>query len=155
MAERLLAVIGYPIKHSLSPVFQQAALDARGIGARYQMREVEPAALGSFVAETRVPRWMGFNVTIPHKEAILPLIDELSPTAGAIGAVNTVVNRERRLVGHNTDVSGFLGALRHEAGVNPRGKGAVMLGAGGAARAVARALADAGVANLVVMEPGQ
>lgn len=146
----LLAVIGWPAKHSLSPAFQQPALDHVGVAARYVIREIPPEGLAAFAAEARGPNWLGFNVTIPHKLAIMPLLDEIVPAARAIGAVNTVVNRGGRLIGHNTDVTGFGGALRLEAGFDPAGKRVALLGAGGAARGVLKGLVDAGAAHVTI-----
>ena len=131
-----LAVIGYPIKHSISPAMHQAALDALGVEARYDRVEVTPDDLPAFVAELRDGEWGGINVTVPHKEAVLPLLDEVTPEAAAIGAVNTIVLSEDRLIGHNTDAAGFLRALRDDGGFDPAGRVVALLGAGGAARAV-------------------
>jgi shikimate dehydrogenase len=145
---RRLAVIGYPIKHSISPAMQQAALDARGIDAAYERRQVLPDELAGFVPALRGGEWLGINVTIPHKEAIMPLLDALSPEAAAIGAVNTVVVKGERLTGHNTDATGFLESLAREGGYDPRGQHVAVLGAGGAARAVVWALLTAGAGSV-------
>ncbi|GBD14638.1 Shikimate dehydrogenase (NADP(+)) [bacterium HR25] len=134
-----LGVIGYPLGHSLSPVFQQAALDALGIDARYERWETPPERLPEVVASLRQADCLGANVTVPYKEAVIPLLDELEEVARQAGAVNTIVNRGGRLSGHNTDVAGFLQAL-HSVGFQPRGCAALVLGAGGAARAVVLAL---------------
>ncbi|MHB1159550.1 MAG: shikimate dehydrogenase [Chloroflexota bacterium] len=139
-----MAVIGYPISHSISPALHTAALESCGIDATYVRREVASGDLPAFVAGLRSGSWMGINVTVPHKESVIPLLDELSPEARAIGAVNTVVVSERRLVGYNTDAAGFLLALREEGGYDPAGRDVVLLGAGGAARAVLWALGLAG-----------
>ncbi len=137
-----LAVIGYPIKHSVSPAMHQAALDSEGIEATYVRVEVAPDDLPAFVDELRTGEWAGINVTVPHKEAIVPLLDELAPEAAAIGAVNTVVISEGKLVGHNTDSAGFLRAIRNDGGFDPEGRVVALLGAGGAARGVLWALAQ-------------
>jgi shikimate dehydrogenase len=139
---RRLAVVGYPIEHSISPAMQQAALDSRGIQAVYERREVTPPDLPAFVSALRAGEWMGVNVTIPHKESVIPLLDDLSPEALAIGAVNTVVVEGGKLSGHNTDSAGFLESLRGEGGYDPRGQRIALLGAGGAARAVLWALSS-------------
>ncbi len=131
-----LAVIGYPIKHSISPAMHQAALDALGVEARYDRVEVAPDDLPAFVEEVRRGEWGGINVTVPHKEAVLPLLDDVAPEATAIGAVNTVVIQGDRLIGYNTDAAGFLRALRDDGGFDPEGKVVALLGAGGAARAL-------------------
>ena len=145
-----LGIIGYPIGHSISPVFQQAALDHCGIDATYQAWEVHPDAVGGFVNALRRPGMLGINVTVPHKEAVIPFLDEVDDWAAEAGAVNTIVNRDGRLTGHNTDGTGFLRALREGAGFEPAGRKVLVLGAGGAARGVVLALLREGIAELVV-----
>ena len=145
-----LGIIGYPIGHSMSPVFQQAALDDCGVDARYVAYQVPPDEVGEFVNGLRQPGIMGINVTVPHKEAVVPFLDEIDDWATEAGAVNTIVNREGRLTGHNTDGYGFLRALREGAGVEPRGRRTLILGAGGAARGVVLALARDGVGELTI-----
>jgi len=147
-----LAVIGYPIGHSLSPVFQQAALDVLGLNASYGRVEVLPQDLPDFVAGLRSDQWLGVNVTVPHKEVIIPLLDGLSPEAEAIGAVNTVIVSQtgRGLLGHNTDAAGFLRALQEDGAFDPAGKSVTLLGAGGAARAVAYSLMTARVGRIAI-----
>ena len=137
---KYLGVIGYPLTNSLSPDFQQAALDHLRLDIVYEAWPTPPNALGTRMTGLRAPAVLGANVTIPHKEAVIPLIDELDDLAHKTGAVNTIVNREGRLHGYNTDVAGFLRALREDAGFEPKGRRAVIVGAGGAARAVAMAL---------------
>jgi len=127
-----------------------AAFEALGIEARYEALDVPPDALVGAVERLREAGVYGANVTVPHKLAALPLMDELTDAARAVGAVNTVVNRAGRLLGHNTDAAGFLRALKEDGRFGPEGARAVMLGAGGAARAVAFALLRAGVARLGV-----
>ncbi|RLC94551.1 MAG: shikimate dehydrogenase [Chloroflexi bacterium] len=146
----LVALIGYPLRHSVSPSFQQAAFDHYGLDIRYEKWEVEAAHLEETVARLRQPHVLGANVTIPYKEAVVPLLDELDGLAARIGAVNTVVNEQGRLTGYNTDASGFINALRRDAGFEPGNKRAVVLGAGGAGRAVCVALAREGVAYLAI-----
>jgi shikimate dehydrogenase len=145
-----VGVIGYPLRHTLSPVFQQAGLDELGLDVRYQAWETPPAALSGAVAALRGPDRMGMNVTIPHKQAVIPLLDRVDVTAQAIGAVNTVAKVAGALVGYNTDCTGFLRALRQDGGFEPAGRRALVLGAGGAARAVLYALIDAGAARVGV-----
>ena len=145
-----LGIIGYPIGHSISPVFQQAALDHCGIDGSYQAYQVAPESLQEFFQGLRQPGFLGINVTVPHKEAVIPYLDEVDDWAMAAGAVNTVVNRDGRLSGHNTDGSGFLRALKEGAGFHPQGSRVLVLGAGGAARGVALALVRDGVAGLTV-----
>ena len=132
---RNLGVMGWPIAHSLSPAMQQAAIEKAGIDYSYIALPVEPEALPQAVAGLKALNFRGWNVTIPHKTAIMPLLDEIDEDAAVIGAVNTVVNEEGRLKGYNTDVLGFLSPLQSK-GVKLQGAKALILGAGGAARAV-------------------
>ncbi len=154
-----LGIIGYPIAHSISPIFQQAALDHCGIDATYQAFEVAPEQVGRFVGDLRRDGAWGINVTVPHKEAVIPYIDEVDDWATAAGAVNTIVNREGRLTGHNTDGLGFLRALRDEGGFVPEGSRVLVLGAGGAARGVGLALSREKGATITIanrtLERGQ
>jgi len=143
-------IIGYPLGHSASPAFQQAAFDHYGMDARYVVWETPPEGLAQQMQALRSADILGANVTVPHKEAVPPYLDRLGEGAQKIGAVNTVVNRDGLLEGHNTDVTGFLRALRENGGFDPEGKRALLLGAGGAARAAARALVDAGISSLTV-----
>ena len=145
-----LGIIGYPIGHSISPVFQQAALDHCGIDGAYQAYQVAPDSLSEFFQGLRQPDFLGINVTVPHKEAVIPYLDEVDDWATAAGAVNTVVNLDGRLSGHNTDGSGFLRALKEGAGFHPEGSRVLVLGAGGAARGVVLALVRDGIAGLTV-----
>ncbi len=148
MTQRI-GIIGYPLGHSLSPRFQQAALDHLGLDVRYEAWETPPASLAQRIASLRAADILGANVTVPHKEAVLPLLDALDDEAALMGAVNTIVHRDGRLVGHNTDGVGFLAAL-DSVGFDPQGAGALLLGAGGAARAVAFALARHGANPLYI-----
>ena len=146
-----LGVIGEPGKKSLSPVFQQAAIDALGLSYVYEAWPTPPEGLATRITGMRAPTVLGANVTIPHKEAVMPLLDEIDSLARRVGAVNTILNREGKLSGYNTDVEGFLRALRQDAGFDPRGCRAVIAGAGGAARAVVVALVDAGAASATIV----
>jgi shikimate dehydrogenase len=132
-----VGIIGYPIRHSLSPLMHNAAFEATGLDYCFIPLEVEPQKLRSAVKAMRLLGFCGFNVTIPHKRRIMAWVDRLSPEARLIGAVNTVEIRRGRWIGHNTDGRGFLQAFREEAGESIRGKRVLILGAGGAARAVA------------------
>ena len=145
-----LGIIGYPIGHSISPIFQQAALNALGIDATYEKWEVTPEGVGDFVNGLRAPDSWGINITLPHKQAVIPFLDEVDEWATAAGAVNTIVNHDGRLTGHNTDGPGFLRALLVETGYDPKGTRALILGAGGAARGILLALARGGVDSLVI-----
>ena len=130
-----LGVIGWPIAHSLSPVLQNAALREAGLDYAYIALPVSPKDLPAAVEGLRAMNFRGFNVTIPHKTTVIPLLDEIDKDACIIGAVNTVINENGRLRGCNTDAGGFIGALE-EKGFRAEGKHVAVLGAGGAARAV-------------------
>jgi shikimate dehydrogenase len=131
---------------------QQAAFDYYQLDLRYQVWETEPAQFGAVMERVRQPSTLGANITIPYKETALPMIDELDELARQIGAVNTVVHREGKLIGYNTDAKGFLEALHQLGGFEPAGKSVVLIGAGGAARAVSFALARAGVKSLAITD---
>lgn len=146
----LLGLIGDPVGHSISPVFQQAALDALGIAARYERWQTPAAELPARIATLRRDPYLGANVTVPHKEAALALLDEVDHLARRAGAVNTIRREGERLLGANTDVAGFRRALREAGGFAAGGKRAIVLGAGGAARAVILALEQEGAAAVAV-----
>ena len=145
-----LGIIGYPIRHSISPTFQQAALDFHQIDASYQAWEVTPEGLSVFVDGLRTPETLGINVTVPHKETVMGHLDHIDPWAAAAGAVNTIVNEGGRLSGYNTDGSGFLRALKEVGCFDPAGSRGLILGAGGSAKGVALALAGAGASHLTI-----
>jgi shikimate dehydrogenase len=145
-----MGIIGYPLGHTLSPVFQGAALKHAGVDATFEAWPTAPDKLVEKVASFRSPDVLGVCVTLPHKQAVIPMLDSLDETARAIGAVNWIVNRDGRLAGYNTDAPGFLRSLKEEAKLDPRGKRAVVFGAGGAARAIVYALRTAGVAHLTI-----
>jgi shikimate dehydrogenase len=147
---KVLGIIGFPIGHSISPVFQQAALGYYGIDATYQAWEVPPDQVGEFIRGLRRPDALGINVTVPHKEAVIPYLDEVDDWATEAGAVNTIANQGGRLTGHNTDGYGFLRALREGGNFSPRGRRVLVLGAGGAARGVVLALLREGVDELII-----
>jgi len=149
---KYMGLIGYPVGHSVSPAMHQAALDYYKLDMRYELWETESEKLGIMMERLRHPETLGANVTVPHKETVVSLVDELDDLAIEIGAVNTIVNRGGRLVGYNTDAGGFLRALRQEGGFDPAGKSAVLLGAGGVARAASFALARAGMNSLVITD---
>ncbi len=144
-----LFVIGDPVAHSLSPLLHQAMLGQTSAAYRYNVRTVRPEELPAFVRWAKDGGCAGFNVTMPHKEAILPLLDEVDATAASCGAVNTVCIREGHAIGHNTDGTGFLDSLAGQ-GFYPQGRTVLLLGAGGAAKAVGHALAAAGAGRIIV-----
>ncbi len=147
---RLVGIIGYPVGHSLSPKMQNAAFEALELDYYYLPLEVRPERLGRAVKALCWLGFRGFNVTIPHKRKILRYLDALSPEARFIGAVNTVEVRGGRLIGHNTDGGGFTRAFKEEMGRNLRGRRVLILGAGGAARAVAFQSAREGAEAVVI-----
>jgi len=140
---KFVSLIGWPVEHSLSPAMHNAAFSALGLPWKYLLLPTPPSALKRAMQRLKGGGWAGANVTIPYKEAIIPHLDRLSPEAGAIGAVNTIVVRAGECIGHNTDATGFIRALGDQ-GFEPRDKRALVLGAGGAARAVIYALLQAG-----------
>ncbi len=150
-ATRLAALFGYPARYSLSPSLHNAAYAAMGIDARYVVLPVQPEDLGVAVASVRAFDMLGASVTLPHKEGVIEFLDEISPTANALNAVNTIVNDSKRLIGHNTDGDGFVTSLNTDAGFTPAQQSCVVLGAGGAARAVVLALANAGASEIAII----
>jgi len=149
---RYIGLIGYPVRHSVSPYFQQAALDYYRLDIRYEAWETSPAELPETVRNLRKPQNIGANVTAPYKEMMLPLLDEIDDLASSIGAVNTIVKKDDRLVGSNTDAYGFVEALDKEGHLDPEGKRVIMLGAGGVARAVAFVLVQRKAASLGITD---
>ncbi len=146
-----IILIGDPVAHSRSPAMHNAALAALGVAARYRAVQTPAAELPDRIAMLRQPQFLGANVTLPHKQAVMPLLDEIDPVAAQIGAVNTIVRQpDGRLLGTNTDAPGLLADLR-AAGWSPAGQAVVILGASGAARAAAFALADAGVDSITIV----
>jgi shikimate dehydrogenase len=148
--KQFISLIGYPLKHSVSPDFQQAALDYCNLDMRYEAWELKADDLPSAIDRLRQPRNLGANITVPYKETIIGLLDRIDDFAGLVGAVNTVVNTDGRLTGFNTDATGFLKALREDAGFEPSNKKVLILGAGGAARAVSFSLLREKVGALII-----
>ena len=148
---RLAIVIGDPVRHSLSPVIHNAAFAACGLDWVFLACEVPEGRVPEALAGAVALGVEGLSVTMPHKAAVAAVVDELSGTARLLGAVNCVARHGERLVGHSTDGDGFVDALAAEAGWSPAGARCVVLGAGGAAKAVVLALADAGAAEVAVV----
>ncbi len=144
---KVYGLFGDPVEHSLSPIMHNTAFQALGLDCVYLPFLVKSKDIGSAVQAVRALHLAGVNLTIPLKEHVLPYLDEVEKEAEHIGAVNTIVNRDGRLCGYNTDAPGFLASLK-AAGFDPSGKNAVILGAGGAARAVSFALAKVGAARI-------
>jgi shikimate dehydrogenase len=149
---RYIGLIGYPLRHSVSPYFQQAALDHYELDVRYEAWETSPTELPDIVRNLRKPQNIGANVTAPYKETVLPLLDEVDDLARLIGAVNTIVKKDDRLVGFNTDAHGFIEALYKDGHLDPRGKRVIILGAGGVARAASLVLVQKKVASLAISD---
>jgi len=148
-------ILGDPVAHSLSPLMQNYALQHHHIDAAYLPFHVLPHDLAKAVAGLRAVNVAGFNLTIPHKETIIPLLDQVDSEARLIGAVNTVVNDRGVLVGYNTDSSGFIRAVEQELNFCPKGRTVLLLGAGGACRAAAVALAIAGAKSIIIASRDQ
>lgn len=151
---KLTGIIGYPVGHSLSPAFQGAAFAHCGLDVRYEAWETPGDGLQARLTNLRGERYLGGNVTIPHKESVIPYLDELGRQSARVGAVNTIVNRGGRLFGFNTDGQGFVNALRNEAAFDPAGKSMLLLGAGGAGRGIAFALAEARAGRVDIANRG-
>ncbi|MBL7126064.1 MAG: shikimate dehydrogenase [Dehalococcoidales bacterium] len=146
---KVCGIIGDPIEHSMSPVMHNAAFKALGLDYVYFPFHVQRGELPGAIAGIRALNVVGLNVTIPHKEAVIPLLDRLEPLAERMGAVNTIVNEGGLLTGHNTDAPGFMQALRSK-GIDHEGKSILILGAGGASKGISFILAEAG-ASLVIL----
>jgi shikimate dehydrogenase len=144
----LVTLLGHRIGYSASPAMLNAAFAATGIDARYELRDITADELPAAVGELRFPDALGANVTQPHKVEVLDLVDDLAPEVERIGALNTIVRRGERLVGHNTDMSAIAARL---AVLAPEAWQAVVLGAGGASRAVVIVLTDAGAQGVNVV----
>jgi shikimate dehydrogenase len=144
-----LGLLGFPLEHSWSPRMHSVAMESCGLEGDYSLFPIGPEnlrGLRDLLARMRLGELTGLNVTIPHKQTLIPLLDELTATAVAIGAVNTIYKEDEQLVGHNTDAGGFLADLEHAASVPAfsHARSALVLGAGGAARAVVYALLNEG-----------
>jgi len=149
MTKRVV-LIGHPVSHSLSGAMQQAAFDHAGLDVKYELWDRPPIQLGDAIVEIRTDDFLGANVTIPHKERVVPQVDRLTEEAHATGAVNTLTKEGRKLVGHNTDVAGFKVALDKLVGRQKMPRQAVVLGAGGGARAVVYGLIREGFQRVII-----
>jgi shikimate dehydrogenase len=147
---KIVGIFGHPVHHSLSPMIHNAAFESLGLDYRYLAFDVAPEMLRKAVEGLRAMQLTGVNVTVPHKEKVIRYLDQLSPEARLIGAVNTIEHREGRLIGHNTDGLGFIQAFQEDFGLSVEGKRALFLGAGGAARAVAMQLVSQGVSEVII-----
>jgi shikimate dehydrogenase len=147
----VVGLIGWPVDHSLSPVMHNAAFEAMGLDWVYVAFPVTPGQGGAAVAAVRSLGIRGLSVTMPHKGEVARAVDRLTPVAERLGVVNTVVALGGAVTGDSTDGSGFIDALRADEGFDPAGRRCVVLGAGGAARAVCLALAGAGAREVIVV----
>lgn len=147
----LVGLFGHPVAENPTVVMLEAAFAELALNWRYLTIEVLPQDLAAAMQGMRAFNMRGVNLTIPHKVAVLQFLDEVKPAAALIGAVNTVIREGERLIGENTDGKGFMTALTHDAAVDPKGKRVVVLGAGGAARAITVELALAGAERLTVI----
>jgi len=138
---RIMGIFGYPIEHTLSPLMHNSAFKRLGLDNCYVAFKVLPEDLPDAVKAIRSLNLLGVNITVPHKEKVIPLLDEVSEEASFIGAVNTIVNREGKLTGYNTDGRGFMSSLA-EANISVDGKKILILGAGGASRAISYYLSE-------------
>lgn len=148
---KIVGIFGDPVIYTLSPKMHNFAFNHLHLDFAYLPFLVKPRDLESAVKSIRSLNLAGVNVTIPHKEAILPYLDEVTPLAKTIGAVNTICHRGGRLIGHNTDASGFLTSLREDGFFNPLNKRVLLLGAGGTARAMSVALLESGIQKLTIV----
>lgn len=144
-------VIGWPVKHSMSPTIHTAAARAVGVSLTYSAIEVEPGATRSAIELMRRDNIRGYSVTMPHKEAVVEHLDELTPAAQVLGAVNHITNTDGHLVGNNTDGDGFVLGLRHASGQPVKGQSIGVVGSGGAARAIIDACYRFGASEVVVV----
>lgn len=144
-----LGIIGYPVEHSLSPVMQNAALQDLGLDYNYIAMSVEPEKLEQAIAGIKALGFCGINVTIPHKVNVIQYLDQVDQSARMVGAVNTIVVSEDKLIGYNTDAGGYIKSLQNE-GVELQGREVVLYGAGGAARAVIWGLLEHKVKSITI-----
>lgn len=148
----VFGIIGFPVKHTLSPHFQNAAFASLGMNAVYIPFKVAPEKLKSALRGMKASGVSGINVTIPHKQAVLRLVDALSPEVKGIGAANTIVFRNGRSKAHNTDGEGFLRSLKSDLKLDPKGKAVLLFGCGGAAKAIAFVLAREGARSMTFVD---
>ena len=149
---KIVGIIGYPVKHTLSPLMHNSAFRHAGLDYVYIPMEVQPADLKRAVQSMKWLNITGINVTVPYKEEVLSYLDEILTDAGTIGAVNTIHNSNGRLLGYNTDGEGFIASLKNEGKVKTEGKRVVLFGAGGAGRAIGIKLAGAGISAIHIYD---
>jgi shikimate dehydrogenase len=149
--QNFVGLLGWPLEHTLSPALHNAAFRRLGFDWAYLAFPVPPERLGEAVGGLRALGAVGANVTIPHKETVIEYLDQVSGDAAAIGAVNTIQRVADRLIGHNTDIDGFREFVSGDAGIQVAEGSALVLGAGGAARAVVKALDDLGAGSIAIV----
>lgn len=149
---KIYGIFGHPVKHSLSPDMHNSAFNQLGLDSVYVAFDIDPDNIGEATNAIKVMGIKGINITIPHKQTIIPYLDEVSPDAKLTGAVNTVKNDDGKLSGFNTDVGGFLRAIREDLDFTPEGKTLFLIGAGGAARAVLSAFCMNGGAVVYIAD---
>lgn len=147
---KVLGILGYPVKHTLSPLMQNAAIEALKLNYIYVPFEVRPEGLERAVYGIRALGISGMNVTIPHKEAVMNFLDEIDGSAELIGAVNTILNRNGKIIGYNTDSPGYIRSLREDAGFDPKGKTIIVIGAGGAAMGIIAGLFLSDASEIII-----
>ncbi len=150
---KVFGIFGWPVEHTFSPMMHNSAFNSLGLDCIYVPFPVSPDLLGKAVEGIRSLGLSGVNVTIPHKSNVINYLDEVSPEARLIGAVNTVTNKDGILTGYNTDAMGFVKSLKLDGGTDPAGKRVMILGAGGAARAVSIQLALSGIKTITIASP--
>jgi shikimate dehydrogenase len=149
---KIVGLIGYPVEHSKSPMMHNAAFQFLGLDFMYLLFSVKPTYLKDAVMGLRALNMVGANVTIPYKEEVMKYLDEITPEAELIGAVNTIHNQEGKLIGYNTDGQGFLTSLLVDGRVELEGQRVLLIGAGGAGKAIAVKLAERGVERLIITD---
>jgi len=147
---RIYGIFGHPVSQSLSPAMHNAAFEHLGLDCVYLAFDVDPRNIDKAVNSIRNLGLCGVNVTIPHKQSVMAGLDEIAPEASMVGAVNTIVNEDGRLKGYNTDVSGVLRALHFELEFVPQDKNILIVGAGGASRAVIVAMCTGGARSIAI-----
>jgi len=147
---KILGIFGYPVRHAISPAMHNAVIKALGLDMIYLPFEIKPSNLRDAVNGIKGFGMLGVNITIPHKEAVIKLLDDISEEARLIGAVNTIVNKDGRLIGYNTDGYGYVASIKEDCNFNPKNKRVIILGAGGAARGISAALAKSGAKKIII-----
>ncbi len=146
----LAGIFGYPLSHSISPVFQQAAFDYYGIPVQYKAWSTKPEEFDNQICKLRSEIYIGANVTVPYKQRVIPLLDSVDHWATTIGAVNTIVRTNDGIKGYNTDAYGFIKSLKEFGEFDPTGKRILILGAGGAARAAFFSLLEENIESIIL-----